>query len=112
MQQVVDLPKNKEFQRLGVQLLSISPDSIPDWKKQVSGLHITTPVLSDAGNRVARTYGVMQWRMGNEPGHTFVLIDEQGRVSWVRDYGGSEHGMLMYVAPDKLVPEIRAHLPI
>jgi hypothetical protein len=27
---------------------------------------------------------------GVEPGHTFVLVDEDGRVAWIGDYGARE----------------------
>ncbi len=42
----------------------------------------------------------------NEPGHTFVLIDEAGKLAWIKDYGAPEHGGLMYVPPDELATEI------
>jgi hypothetical protein len=69
------------------------------------------------GNQVAARYGVMRWRMppgadidSSEPGHTFVLVDERGRMVWIRDYGAAQNGGLMYVEPDQLVPPIRASL--
>src|SRR6266516_3074288 len=100
MQQVVDLQNSKDFQTLGVQLLSISPDSVQAWAKAASA------------NRVATAYGVMRWGMsdGAMPGHTFVLVDRTGRISWIRDYGAPEHGGLMYVTPKDLVPLVAAHV--
>ncbi len=88
-----------EFRKLGMALLSISPDSREDWKSAVAEFGIRTPVLSDRDNRVADQYGVMRWQMPTtgEPGHTFVLVDTDGRVLWVRDYGAPENGGLMYV---------------
>ncbi|HEV8571564.1 MAG TPA: redoxin domain-containing protein [Actinomycetota bacterium] len=110
MQQVVDLQNSKEFQGLDVELLSISPDSLEAWREGASEFGIETPVLSDADNGVASTYGVMQWAMGSEPGHTFVLIDLDGRIRWIRDYGAPQNGGLMYVPPEDLVAEISNHL--
>src|SRR6266511_1922115 len=112
MQQVVDLQKSKDFQALGVELLSISPDSVQAWAKEASAKGVHTPLLSDAGNRVATAYGVMRWGMGGGamPGHTFVLVDRTGRISWIRDYGAPEHGGLMYVTPRALVPLVAAHV--
>jgi hypothetical protein len=52
----------------------------------------------------------MRWAMGTEPGHTFVLVDTKGRVAWVRDYGGPEHGGPMYVSPNDLVPLLEGRL--
>jgi peroxiredoxin len=111
MQQVVDLQNSERFQALGVELLSLSPDRLDAWSNEASSLGIRSPLLSDSENRVAEAYGVMQWQMASgEPGHTFVLVDDQGRVAWVRDYGAPEHGGLMYVEPSELLPEIEKHL--
>ena len=110
MQQVVDLQNSKEFRALGVELLSVASDAVEAWKTEGAKLGITLPLLSDQGAKVAQAYGVMQWAMGSEPGHTFILVDKTGRVAWIRDYGSPEHGGLMYVAPAMLVPAIRAHL--
>jgi hypothetical protein len=53
----------------------------------------------------------MQWGMPTgEPGHTFVLVDAQGTVVWVRDYGAPEHGGTMYVSPSELDPLIQQQL--
>src|SRR6266540_3203748 len=107
MKQVVDLQSSQEFEDLGVVLLSISPDSLSDWREQAQSFGIQTPVLSDGGNRVAAMYGVMQWQMASgEPGHTFVLVDTKGIVVWLRDYGAPEHGGLMYVPPGALLDEL------
>ncbi len=111
MQQVVDLQNSKDFQTLGVEVLSLSPDSIQAWAKEDSSMGIHTPTLSDAGNRVAGAYGVMRWAMASgEPGHTFVLIGLDGRVSWIRDYGAAEHGGVMYVLPKDLIAQLAAHI--
>ncbi len=111
MQQVVDLQSDSGFKALGVELLSLSPDSLDDWRAGAAEFGIATPVLSDEGNRVAESYGVMQWAMpSGEPGHTFVLVDEEGTIRWVRDYGAPQNGGLMYLDPSQLIPEIRRHL--
>jgi peroxiredoxin len=110
MQQVVDLQKSKAFRSTGVELLSIAVDDPGAWAAEASKLDITLPLISDPGAKVAGEYGVMQWAMGNEPGHTFVLVDKTGRVAWLRDYGAADHGGLMYVEPTTLVPEVAKHL--
>jgi hypothetical protein len=67
--------------------------------------------LSDYGNKVATAYDVMQWMAASgEPGHTFVLVDEVGKIAWIKDYGAPENGGLMYVVPDRLIPEIERYL--
>lgn len=110
MSQVVDLQESEAFQKLDVALLSISPDPIAAWIEEGAKYGIETPMLSDEGNEVATAYDVMKWGVGAEPGHTFVLVDEDGRVAWVRDYGAPENGGLMYVEPTDLVPALDKEL--
>jgi len=107
MQQVVDLQNDRKFRTLGVQLLSISPDSVGAWRREGDKLGITEPMLSDEGNKVWFRYGTSSWMMPTgEPGHTFILVDATGRVSWIRDYGAPEHGGAMYVASKELVQQL------
>jgi peroxiredoxin len=110
MSQVVDLHESKDFRRLNVELLSISPDPLEAWDEEGADYGIETPMLSDEGNKVATAYDVMRWGVGAEPGHTFVLIDEEGKIAWLRDYGDPENGGLMYVDPTELVGELKRHL--
>jgi peroxiredoxin len=68
---------------------------------------ITVPMLVDADHQVSEAYDVLQWAVGTgEPGHTFVLVDEQGTVVWLRDYGAPENGGVMYVPVDELTQQI------
>lgn len=111
MQQVVDLQNSKVFKSLDVQLLSLSPDPVEAWQDEGGSMGISLPMLSDTGNAVWLRYGKVDWMMAsNEPGHTFILVDETGKVAWVRDYGAPENGGLMYVAPDELAGQIQEHL--
>jgi peroxiredoxin len=99
----VDLQRDEEFKKTGVVLLSLSPDPLDRWRVEVERLKIDLPVLPDPDNRVAQSYGVMQWAMGPEPGHTFVLVSRDGKVAWIRDYGAIKNGGLMYVVPKNLL---------
>jgi hypothetical protein len=67
-------------------------------------------LLTDAENKVATSYGVMQWAVGSEPGHTFVLVDESGEVAWLQDYGALENGGIMYVLPREVTRQVKDHL--
>lgn len=112
--QVVDLQKSEEFQALGVELVSIAPDTVEAWRDdgEQYGIQDYSAVLSDIENKVATRYDVMRWAAATgEPGHTFILIDTSGMISWVKDYGALENGGIMYVAPDELVRELKEQLP-
>jgi peroxiredoxin len=110
--QVVDLQEDKNFEDLDVELLSISPDPIEAWREEGRdmGIRDFETVLSDAKNKVATSYGVMRWAMGSEPGHTFVLVDESGKIAWLQDYGAMENGGRMYIVPKEVVREVSDHL--
>jgi peroxiredoxin len=108
---VVDLHSDPRFNDLDVELLSISPDTPEDWADAVAEQGVQSPVLSDPGNVVAQKYDVMQWAMpSGEPGHTFVLVGKDGRILWIRDYGATENGGLMYVVPKNLLEELEPAL--
>ena len=111
--QVVDLQQSEAFQALGVELVSIAPDPVQAWRNDGKqyGIRDYGAVLSDVQNDVANRYDVLRWAAATgEPGHTFILIDESGTVTWVKDYGALENGGIMYVAPDELVRELRAQV--
>lgn len=44
------------------------------------------------------------------PGHTFVLVDKEGVVRWIQDYGAKENGGRMYVPLDELYTEVSGRL--
>jgi mono/diheme cytochrome c family protein len=113
MDQVVDLEGHQQFQKLNVQLVSVSIDSVPTLTKAVTEFGVkSTPHLSDLDSNVSRRYGILRWAMPNgEPGHTFVLVGKDGKVKWVRDYGAPENGGLMYVFPDVIYQEVVKRLP-
>jgi peroxiredoxin len=111
MQQVVDLQSDESFQKLGVQLLAISPDPVDAWSQDGGALGITVPMLSDPGNAVWMKYGIPGWMMPmGEPGHTFFLVGGDGEIAWLRDYGAPEHGGAMYVPPDEIASQLEEHV--
>ncbi len=65
------------------------------------------PMASDGDKSVSEAYDVLQWAVATgEPGHTFILVDEQGKIAWIRDYGAPENGGTMYVPVNELVAQI------
>ena len=103
MQQVVDLQSDDRFADAGIELVSISPDPISAWRDEGKRYGVRGTLYSDPGNVAASGFGVLRWAMpSGEPGHTFVLIDREGRIRWIRDFGAPENGGLMYVDPDQI----------
>jgi hypothetical protein len=45
-----------------------------------------------------------------EPGHTFVLVNTDGTIAWIRDYGAPENGGIMYVPVGEITRQIETHL--
>lgn len=111
MQQIVDLQQDPTFQQLGVQLISVTVDPVEQLVGGAAEYGVTTPLLSDTSKQVPEAYDVMQWATpGGEPGHTFILVDGNGRIAWIRDYGAPENGGTMYVPVDELTAQIQENL--
>lgn len=71
----------------------------------------SVPMASDSDGSVSEAYGVLEWAVATgEPGHTFVLVNRDGEVAWIQDYGAPENAGVMYVPPQELVSEIRENL--
>lgn len=112
MQQVVDLQNDPGFQSLGVEVLSIAFDSAEEQAQGAVEFGVTdVPLLVDADHAVSEAYDVLQWAVRTgEPGHTFILVDADGKIAWVRDYGAAENGGLMYVPVNELGAQIAESL--
>jgi alkyl hydroperoxide reductase subunit AhpC len=108
MRQIVDLEVDAEFQALGVELVSIAFDDAATQKQAAEAVGVVdTPMLVDADHSVSEAYDVLQWAVATgEPGHTFVLVDGDGGIAWLRDYGAQQNGGSMYVEPQELVDQI------
>ena len=115
MEQIVDLQNSSKFQDLGVQVISIARDSIAEMAPEAIRLGITSvPVLSDPDLVVSGNYNVLRWAIANgEPSHTFVLVDEEGKIVWVKDYGAPDNPMrTMYVEVSELIKFVKNTLEI
>ena len=109
MQQVVDLQNDPAYQALGVPVLSIAFDSLEEQALAAQELGISSvPMLSDADHSVSQAYGVLQWAVDSgEPGHTFILVDEEGKVAWIQDYGSPDNpSRTMYVPIEELAGKV------
>ena len=110
MQQIVDLEADSEYQALNVPVVSIAFDA-PDVLAAAGAEYGVdgTPLLTDTDQSVSAAYDVLQWAAGTgEPGHTFILVDERGKIAWIRDYGVVEKSM--YVDPFEIANQVRDSL--
>ena len=108
MEQIVDLENDGEFAYLDVQLVSIAFDS-PEVLSAAGAKYGVgpTPLLSDPDGSVSEAYEVLQWAVATgEPGHTFVLVDQDGRIAWIQDYGAPENRGVMYVETSEIATEV------
>lgn len=111
MQQAADLEGSAEFDSLGIALVSVTHDTLPQLSSAAAQFGVHTALLSDAEHGVTEAYGVLQWAMASgEPGHTFVLVDAAGTVRWIRDYGAAQNGGLMYVQVPRLLQDMKGNL--
>lgn len=113
MQQVVDLQNDPNFQALNVQLLSVAFDSAAEQLGGMAEFGISdVPMLVDSSHEVAKAYDVLKWAVASgEPGHTFILVNAEGKIAWIRDYGAPNLAdRTMYVPVNDLVSQIKANL--
>ena len=104
MRQVVDLQAEiGEFEALGVQVLAVMTDSPGDLAEEADYQGITRiRMLSDADAAMSTSYDALGRGMhSDKPGHTFVLVDKDGRIRWRKDY--SE----MYVPVANILKPVR-----
>lgn len=89
-QQLRDLKRDgAKLQALNVQLVTITVDSIDLLKQTTAREQVSDMVvLSDTNLAVSKTYQMLYTGMmgGATPGHSFALIDTQGKILWRRDF--------------------------
>ncbi|MFJ9314296.1 peroxiredoxin family protein [Pimelobacter simplex] len=92
------------FEKLDVTVLPIVMNTREQITADVTANGVTTPFLLDDGT-VSEAYGTLGKGMhAGLPGHSFVLIDSQGRQRWYGEYPS------MWLAPQDLLDEIRSNL--
>lgn len=109
----MDLQNDPNFQNLNVQLISIAFDSAEQQQTAITEYSISdVPMLTDSDGAISQAYDVLQWATGSgEPGHTFVLVNAEGQITWIKDYGSPQlENPVMYVPTDELVGFIRENL--
>lgn len=115
MKQIVDLENDPNFNNLNVALLSIALDPAAELIQAGQEAGVTkTPLLTDADKSVSQAYDVLKWAIQTgEPGHTFILVDKDGKIAWIQDYGAPDDpNRTMYVPIAELVKAIQEHLKL
>ena len=103
--QIGTMQQNIErFRQLDTEIVTISVDSPSTWEPILKAEGITTiPVLVDSDRKVSKEYGVLNLPSqmhADRPGHTFVLVDKNGKIAWIADYPtmrSTEQEILNYI---------------
>jgi len=101
-----------DFERLGIdQVVTITTDSQGALSQKADIEGLTSTILGDPDQQVSRAYGTLDYGMmrGSANGHTFIVVDPQGRITWRADYGGAPD-YTMYLPVDGLLADLRAGL--
>lgn len=69
-------------------------------------------MLSDPDLEVSKAFEANSHGMmgTSRDGHTFVLVDAEGRIAWRADYGGAPD-YTMYIPPLDLLADLRKEAP-
>lgn len=109
----MDLQNDTEFQALNVQLVSIAFDNAADQLTAINEYGIeSVPMLIDSDGAVSEAYDVLQFAVRTgEPGHTFVLVNAEGTITWIKDYGSPNlDNPVMYVDPGEIARFVEENL--
>lgn len=111
--QLNDMEKDfGRFRSLGIDsIVSITSDPLDALRQKVADEGLSSPLLSDPGVAVSRTYeanlfGMMGTSMN---GHSFVVVGPDGNIKWRADYGGAPNHY-MYIPIDVLLEHMRRGL--
>ena len=99
---------------MDVEIISIARDAASEQALAAQELGITVPMLVDANGEVSTAYDVMKFAMANgEPSHTFVFINANGKIAWLKDYGAPDNpNRTMYVEINELYREVENALDL
>lgn len=105
-QQVGIEADEQRFERAGIDVLPVvvnAPDAV---RREMQRFGLRTPFLLDPDRRVSAAYDTLgTGHHADLPGHSFVLVDAEGRMRWRLDEPS------MFVGTDRLLREATAALP-
>lgn len=106
--QMADLEAHQgDLERLGLTVLPVVLNDSATTRAEMRRFNLRTPFLTDPGGVVARAYdaiGSASAMHANLPGHTFILIDPTGRITWRGEYPS------MFVPTSQLLDSLQAAL--
>lgn len=112
--QITDLEKNADALReAGIdRVVSITSDQVDNLAQKTSDMDLSTPVLSDPDLEVIQAYDANSYGMmgDSRAGHSFLLVDTEGTITWRADYGGAPD-YTMFVPVEALLADLEAARP-
>src|SRR6266542_5349779 len=96
-----------DLDKLGLTVLPVVVNDPAAVRAEMRRFGLRTPFLTDPGGQVARAYdavGSASAMHANLPGHTFILIDPTGRITWRGEYPS------MFVPTSQLLDSLQAAL--
>lgn len=107
--QVDDIQTDLEqFRALGIDgFAAISTDPLSAQVARANRTGVALPVLADTSLDVSLLYDALDYGMmgGTLPGHTFILVGQEGDILWRADYGGPPN-YTMFVPNTTLLAEL------
>lgn len=114
MQQMPELEKaSDEFEKMNVELLYVTFDPVDQSKEALKRFGIKRPIISYNSATTEVDYDLTNYSMdmGRRAGHTFILVDTNGQITWRKDYwpgrGHMVSGGTMFVNSNEIVAEVK-----
>jgi peroxiredoxin Q/BCP len=109
--QLTDLEKSAaQVKAAGIDaVVSVTTDPADLISRKTRDMGQSTPVLSDPGLAVSRSYHANGFGMmgTSRDGHSFLLVGPDGTIRWRADYGGAPD-YTMYVPVTRLLADLKA----
>ena len=97
-----------QFTAAGIdEFVTITSDSLELISQKIDQDGIAGPVLADTDLAVSRSYDANSYGMmgDSRDGHTFIVVDPTGMITWRADYGGAPD-FTMYVPVPALLADL------
>lgn len=107
--QMADIEANwTQFRAAGIdEFVTITSDSLDLIKQKIDQDGIAGPVLADTNLAISKSYDANSYGMmgDSRDGHTFIVVDPAGVITWRADYGGAPD-YTMYVPVPSLLADL------